>query len=63
MRLSRRKYFKALDAAITAHLATLAGRANEALMGQVADWERYFRRQAWPRPHGRVEDVLVNGAR
>lgn len=62
MRLSRRKYFKALDAAIISHLATLAGRANENLMWQVADWERYFRRQAWPRPHGCAEDMLVNGA-
>ncbi|SED80174.1 hypothetical protein SAMN02787142_3868 [Burkholderia sp. WP9] len=63
MRISRRKYFKALDAAIAFHLATLKGRANEALMWQVADWERYFRRQCWPRPYGRAEDTLVNGAR
>jgi hypothetical protein len=63
MRISRRKYFKALDAAIASHLATLKGRANEVLMWQVADWERYFRRQCWPRPYGRVEDTLVNGAR
>ncbi|BCF95991.1 hypothetical protein PPGU19_005600 [Paraburkholderia sp. PGU19] len=47
---SRRQYFKAIDDVIYRHWLNFSDQPNGALMREIAESERLFREERWPRP-------------
>ncbi|WNC90239.1 hypothetical protein RI103_02435 [Paraburkholderia sp. FT54] len=59
LRISRRRYFKLMDDIIVNHCWEFSDQPNYPLMREVAETERQYRREAWPRPLGVMYHIII----